>query len=211
MTQCRTLPLSSEAASARAAMAAQNVGDGVIRAPFAGIVAERFIEVGQYVRQDTRVASLASVDPVRLQLSVPEADVPNVREGGEVSFFVAAYPERRFTGSIRFVSGVVRATTRDLVVEAVVQNKDRLLLPGMFADVEISVGTRKLPGVPKAAIFSRDNEPHAFVVVGDRLEERVLALGPEREGRIAITHGIRDGERVVVENQDSLKNGQLVH
>jgi RND family efflux transporter MFP subunit len=211
MTQCRTLPLSSEAASARAEMAAQNVGDGMIRAPFAGVVAERFIEMGQFVRQDTRVVSLASVDQIRLQLSVPEAEVPHVREGGEVSFLVGAYPERRFQATIRFVSGVVRATTRDLVVEAVVPNKEGLLLPGMFADAEIAVGQRTLPGVPKTAVFSRDKEPHAFVVTGDRLEERVLALGPELGGRVSILRGITDGERVVVEGQDALENGQLVH
>jgi membrane fusion protein, multidrug efflux system len=210
MTQCRTLPLSAEAATARAALAAQNVGDGVIRAPFAGIVAERFVEVGQFVRQDTRVVSLVSADPIRLQLSVPEADVSNVREGGAVSFVVGAYPERRFTGTIRFVSGVVRATTRDLVVEALVQNKDRALLPGMFADAELVVGQRRLPTVPKAAIFRRDDEAHAFVVVADRLQERVLALGPELGDRVAVVRGANDGERIATAQLDSLKNGQRI-
>lgn len=210
MTQCRTLPLSAEAASARAELAAQNVGDGVIRAPFAGIVAERFIEVGQFVRQDTRVVSLVSADPIRLQLSVPEAEVQNVREGGAVSFVVAAYPERRFTGKIRFVSGVVRATTRDLVVEAVVPNKERLLMPGMFADVEINIGQRRLPTVPKSAIFTRDDAAHAFVVTGDRLEERVLALGPDLGDRVAVLRGVNDAERIATANLDSLKNGQRV-
>jgi RND family efflux transporter MFP subunit len=210
MTQCRTLPLSAEAATARAALAAQNVGDGVIRAPFAGIVAERFVEVGQFVRQDTRVISLVSVDPIRLQLSVPEAGLANVREGGVVSFVVGAYPDRRFNGTIRFVSGVVRATTRDLVVEAVVQNKDRALLPGMFADAELTVGQRRLPTIPKAAIFTREDEAHAFVVVTDRLEERVLALGPEIGDRVAVLRGASDGERVVSAQLERLRNGQRV-
>jgi len=208
MTQCRTLPLSAEAATARAALAAQNVGDGVIRAPFAGIVAERFVEVGQFVRQDTRVVSLVSADPIRLQLSVPEAEVANVREGGAVTFLVSAYPERRFTGTIRFVSGVVRATTRDLVVEALVPNGDRALLPGMFADAELTVGQRRLPTVPKEAIFTRDDEAHVFVVVAQRLEERVLALGPEVGDRVAVVRGASDGERVATAQLDSLKNGQ---
>jgi len=57
----------------------------------------------------------------------------------------------------------------------------------------------------------RDKEPHAFVVIGDRLEERVLALGPEVDARVAVTRGIADGERVVIEGQDALQNGQLVH
>lgn len=210
MTQCRTLPLSAEAATARAALAAQNVGDGVIRAPFAGVVAERLIEVGQFVRQDTRVVSLVSLDPIRLQLSVPESEVQNVQQGGEVSFVVAAYPERRFTGKIRYVSGVVRSTTRDLVAEAVVPNKERLLMPGMFADAELTVGQRRLPTVPKAAVFTRDDATHAFVVVGDRLEERVLALGADLGDRLAVVRGASDGERFVVGGLDQLQNGQRV-
>ncbi len=210
MTQCRTLPLSAEAATARAALAAQNVGDGVIRAPFAGVVAERLIEVGQYVRQDTRVASLVSLDPIRLQLSVPEAEVQNIREGGEVSFVVAAYPDRRFSGTIRYVSGVVRATTRDLVVEALVPNKERLLMPGMFADVELTVGQRRLPTVPKSAVFQRDDSAHAFAVVGDRLEERVLALGPELGDRLSVVRGASEGEHFAVGELEQLRNGQRV-
>jgi len=210
MAQCRTLPLSAEAATARAALAAQNVGDGVIRAPFAGIVAERFIEVGQFVRQDTRVVSLVSADPIRLQLSVPEADLRNVHEGGAVSFLVAAYPDRRFSGTIRFVSGVVRATTRDLVVEALVPNKERLLLPGMFADAELTVGQRRLPTVPKTAVFTRADEAHAFIVVGEHLEERVLALGPDLGERVAVIRGVNEGERIATAQLDHLKNGQRV-
>lgn len=210
MTQCRTLPLSAEAATARAALAAQNVGDGVIRAPFAGVVAERLIEVGQYVRQDTRVASLVSLDPIRLQLSVPEAEVQHVQQGGDVSFLVAAYPERRFSGKIRFVSGVVRSTTRDLVVEAVVPNEERLLMPGMFADVELTVGQRRLPTVPKSAVFTRDDAARAYVLVADRLEERVLALGPDLGDRLAVVRGASEKERVVVADLDKLRNGQRV-
>ena len=210
MTQCRTLPLTAEAATARAALAAQNVGDGVIRAPFAGIVAERYVEVGQYVRQDTRVVSLVSADPIRLQLSVPEADVQNVNQGGAVSFVVAAYPDRRFTGTVRFVSGVVRSTTRDLIVEAVVPNKERLLMPGMFADVELAVGQQRLPTIPRAAVFTRDDESHAFIVSTGRLEERVLALGPEVGDRVAVIRGANEGERVALGKLDDLKNGQRV-
>src|SRR4051812_22899476 len=148
ITQCRTLPLNVQAASARAALAAQNVGDGVIRAPFAGVVTERYVEVGQFVRQDSRVVTIVSADPLRLQIAVPEAQIGSVKEGAEVTFTVAAYPKRTFEGKVRFVSGALRATTRDLVVEAIVPNPDRALLPGMFADLELGIGTQRLASVP---------------------------------------------------------------
>lgn len=209
-TTCRTAPLNSEAARARAQLAAQNVGDGVIRAPFPGLVSERYVEVGQYVRQDTRVVSLASLDPLRLEMAVPEANVATIKEGAEVSFHVAAYPDRLFKGKIRFVSGAVRSTTRDLVVEALVDNADKVLLPGMFADVELTTGTRKLPGVPKNAVLDKDGKANVFVVVEGKLEQRVLALGPDTKDGPSVTRGIAVGEKVVTDNLKSLSNGQPV-
>jgi RND family efflux transporter MFP subunit len=210
VAQCKVLPLTAEAATARADLAAQNVGDGIIRAPFAGIIAERFIEVGQYVRQDTKVATIVSLDPIRLQVAVPEAEVASVREGAVVSFGVSAYPERRFEGKLRFVSGVVRASTRDLVVEAVVENKDRLLLPGMFADVALAVGSQQLPSVPREALVVHGEHSRLFVVNGGRLEERVVALGPAVGGRVAVLRGVAVNDQVVVSDPSALVNGQTV-
>lgn len=210
VTQCRTLPLSAEAASARAALAAQNVGDGKIRAPFSGIIAERFVEVGQFVRQDSKVATIFSVDPIRLELAIPEAEVSKVSEGAEVSFAVAAYPDQEFTGKVKFVSGVVRRNTRDLVVEALVDNAERRLMPGMFADARLRVGSERLPSVPRAALVPRGGQFHVFVVTEGRLEERVVALGPAVGERASIQRGVKEGEQVVVSDPNVLGNGQKV-
>jgi len=210
IAQCRTLPLNVQAASARAALAAQNVGDGLIRAPFAGVVTERYVEVGQYVRQDSRIVTVVSADPLRLQIAVPEAQVAAVKQGADVTFTVAAYSGRTFTGKVRFVSGALRATTRDLVVEAIVPNPERLLLPGMFADVELTVGSQRLPSVPERALSELDEQSRVFVVAGGRLEERVVALGPKQDGRISIVRGVKDGEQVVVSDVKGLSNGRRV-
>lgn len=210
MAQCRTLPLSAEAATARARLAAQNVGDGIIRAPFGGVVTERQIEIGQYVRQDSRVVTLVSLDPLRLELAVPESEVSKVKVGAEVSFTVAAFPGQRYQGKIRFVSGALRSSTRDLVVEALVQNPDKTLLPGMFADVELTTGRRKLPGVPKAALQVRDGQAHAFAVVAGRLEERLLSLGPEADDRVSVLKGAVIGDHFALPPFENLENGRRV-
>ncbi len=210
MTQCRTIPLSFEAATARAELAAQNVGDGLVRAPFDGVVTDRYIEVGQYLRQDSRVISLASLDPLRLEMAVPEAEIAKLHVDADVSFAVSAYPDRRFDGKIRYVSGAVRQTTRDLLAEAVVPNADGALKPGMFADVEIVTGQRSLPSLPRGAIVGRDGESHAFFVVGGRLEERVLALGPAVGDRVSVARGARDGEQVALGELSELSNGARV-
>jgi RND family efflux transporter MFP subunit len=210
LTQCQTLPLSAEAANVRARLAAQNVGDGVIRAPFAGVVTERYVEVGQFLRQDSRVATIVALDPIRLQLAVPEAEVGHVTQDALVSFKVSAYPERTFQGKIRFISGALRPSTRDLIVEALVDNADKALRPGMFADAALTVGSRKLPSILNTALLSRDDTERAFFVVDGRIEERVLALGPTAGARTSIEHGGRLDERFVVGDLSQLVNGQPV-
>jgi membrane fusion protein (multidrug efflux system) len=162
------------------------------------------------LRQDSRVVTIVSADPLRLQIAVPESQVASVKEGAEVSFNVAAYPERRFAGKVRFVSGALRPTTRDLVVEALVPNPERQLLPGMFADVELVIGTDKLPSVPQRALVEQDEQARLFVVVAGRLEERVVALGPKLGARVAIRHGVREQDQVVVSELAGLSNGQRV-
>jgi RND family efflux transporter MFP subunit len=208
--QCRTLPLSRQAAEARARAAAQTLSDGTVRAPFDGVVVERGIEVGQYVRPDSRVATLVEIDPLRLEISVPEAAAPAVKSGAELTFRVAGHPGREFTGTIRFVSPAVREATRDVVVEAQVQNRERLLLPGMFADVRIASGEAPAPVVPKTAVLDKNGREVVFVVVDGRVEERIVQLGPEKGDAVACLRGVLAGEQVVDRPPADLHNGQAV-
>ena len=208
--KCKTAPLSLEAAKARQNMAAKNVGDGTIRAPFAGIISERFVDVGEYVQPASKVVSISQVGELRLELTVPEADLAHLKEGSKVTFSVAAYPNDSFKGVVKFISGAVRATTRDLVAEAIVENESKKLLPGMFADVSISTGSQKLASVPLAAVFERQEKKRVFVVVNNRLEERVLQYGPEVDGRLTVHVGVKAGEKVVVGKLQGLQNGARV-
>ncbi len=205
---CRTSTLGVEASSARAKMAAQNVGDGSVRAPFAGVVTDRYVDVGEFVRADSRVVTIVSTETLRLELSVPEAQASKVKEGAEVTFRVAAFPDRRFTGKLRFVSGAIRATTRDLVAEALVDNGDKALLPGMFADIELTTGTRKLPAVPKEAILVKDGRSRAFFVVDGRLQERVLSTLPAVGDVIPVLKGASTSDVVAEGDVKTFANGQ---
>jgi membrane fusion protein (multidrug efflux system) len=137
-SQCRTQTASEEAARVRISEAARVVQDAAIRAPFAGVISERYVNVGDYVTASSKVVTLLVDDPLRLKLTVPEPAIPFAREGVTVTFEVLGLPDRTFSAPIRYVGREVRATTRDLVDEAIVDNHDRLLLPGMFATVQLS-------------------------------------------------------------------------
>lgn len=207
--KCKTAPLSLQAAKARQSIAAKNVGDGTIRAPFAGVIAERFVDVGEYVQPSSRVVSLAQIDQLRLEFSVPEANLASVKADSNVQFSVAAYPET-FAGKVKFVSGAVREATRDVIVEAFVDNNDRKLKPGMFADVKLLTGEKKMPVVPKSATFERLQKVRVYVIIDNHLEERVLQVGPDLGDTIAIVKGVDAGETIAIGDLSKLSNGARV-
>jgi membrane fusion protein (multidrug efflux system) len=207
--KCKTAPLNREAAEARQSIAAKNVGDGRVRSPFAGIVTDRYVEVGEYVQPSSRVVSLAQVGDLRLEFSLPEQSYPDVKLGALVNFRVAAYGKQVFTGTVSHIAGAVRET-RDVLVEASVKNPDQKLLPGMFADAELVTGQDQLPSVPKSAAFESNGKLNVLVVKNGALEQRVLQPGPEVDGRVTVRRGVVVGEPVVVPYSPELKNGQRV-
>ncbi len=210
MSQCTTGRTSVSAAESTAALASVATGDSTIRAPFAGIVGERFTEVGEYVQPSTRVISLYSIDPIRVSIAVPEAEANRVQPGQKVSFSVSALGERRFEAEIRYVSPALREGTRDLLVEAVAENSERLLHPGMFAIVRVQVGEQSLPTVPEAAIRRDGARRLVWVVREGRAIEALVRTGPTKDGRVAIMAGIGPDDRVVIEAPPELVDGSKV-
>jgi RND family efflux transporter MFP subunit len=205
--QCRTTSLSAKAAELRAAQAGANVADGAIRAPFAGVVADRWVDVGEFVRADSRVVTLVTMNPLRLEFAVPEVHMRLVKKGGKVSFSVPSQPGRAFQGEVRYLGAAIRETTRDLAVEAAVDNADRALAPGMFAEVSLALGETTTPFVPKSAVVERDGRAFLFVVEDGRAVERIVSLGAREETRTAVTAGVKKGEKVVAAPPAELSNG----
>ncbi|MEO8680081.1 MAG: efflux RND transporter periplasmic adaptor subunit [Vicinamibacterales bacterium] len=198
-------------ARARVTVAQKALADTVVRAPFAGVVGERFVSVGDYVTRGTKVASVMRIDPLRVELTVPEQYVSVVAAGRAVTFEVDAYPGETFTGQVRYVSPSVKAETRALMIEAVVPNGSSRLKPGFFATARIEQASR-LPGilVPAGAVRSVSGTARVFVINGDRAEERVVMTGQVVGDQIEISSGLKPGERVAAGGIDKLVDGVRV-
>jgi membrane fusion protein (multidrug efflux system) len=207
--QCRTQASSEEAARARVAETARVIQDAAIRAPFAGVIGERYVNVGDYVQPSSKVVTLLVDDPLRLRIHVPEPAIPFAREGVSVFFKVVGLPDRTFTAVIKYVGREIRATTRDMIDEAIVANGDRLLLPGMFTTIELPTGTAQQAIVPKTAVLRTESGPSVFAVVDRHLQQRAVRIGLELEDGIAIPEGIKKGELVVTRPSGSLVDGSL--
>ncbi|MFO0724460.1 MAG: efflux RND transporter periplasmic adaptor subunit [Myxococcota bacterium] len=205
-TQCTTSEASSSAAAAREELAGKAVHDAIIRAPFAGMIVERFADVGEYVMPASRVVTLVALDQLRLEMTIPESSIGEVKEGQTVRFQVAAFPAERFEGLVRYVGPALRRQTRDLVVEAIVKPDPRLR-PGMFAEARIEVGQVELPAVPKTALKKEGSTTRAFVVRNGHAEERLVQPGAELADQIAVKAGLESGDRIVAVLSPNVKDG----
>jgi multidrug efflux pump subunit AcrA (membrane-fusion protein) len=199
---------SLQAARARVALARKAFADTVVRAPFAGAVAQRLVSVGDYVTKGTKVAIVVRTNPLRVQLTIPEQFVSAIAIGQPVSFEVDAYSGRRFDGIVRYVSPSLQAEQRALMVEAVVPNAKGELKPGLFATARIEQPART-PGVlvPGAAIQTTAGTSRVFVVSGDHAEERVITTGQTVGDLVEIAKGVKAGERVATKNLAQLSDG----
>src|SRR5205085_4330940 len=120
---------SLQAARARVTLARKALADTVVRSPFVGLVAQRMVSVGDYVTKGMKVAIVVRVNPLRVQLTVPEQFVSAVSVGQPVAFDVDAYPGRHFEGRVKYVSPALQTDRRALPVEAVVPNPSGELKP----------------------------------------------------------------------------------
>lgn len=210
-SQCQTTQFSAAAAQAQQQNAQKIVGDSIIRAPFGGIVGERYVNVGQYVQASTKIVSLYAPDPLRLELTVPEANVGSIKPDQPVKFGVASFgDDQEFTGTVKFISPNVRATTRDLVIEALVPNDEGKLRPGMFAVAKLVVREKMLPVVPSAGIKKDETGARVYVIADKRIAERLVQLGAEKDGVTAVIAGVKPGETVVSQLTPDVRDGATV-
>ena len=199
------------AARARVNLARKALADTVVRAPFAGVVGERLVSVGDYVTRGMKVVSVLRTNPLRLQLTVPQQYSVEVGVGRAVALEVDTAPGKTFTGQVRYVSPALQAESRTLVVEAVVPNDDGSLKPGSFATAQIEQASRR-PGilVPAAAVRTISGTSRVFVVATDRAEERLVTVGQVVDDLVEITTGLKIGERVATSNVTQLVDGARV-
>lgn len=197
-----------QAARARVTRASKALSDTVVKAPFAGLVAERLVSVGDFVTPGAKVAVVVRVDPLRVELTVPEQFVAVVGVGRPVALQVDAYPGRTFTGHVRFISPALNASTRALVVEAIVPNPSGDLKPGFFATAQIEQAEKSDAAlVPASAVASMSGTSRVFVVAGDHAEERIVTTGQVVGDLVELTTGVSPKDVIVLDRGPQIVDG----
>jgi membrane fusion protein, multidrug efflux system len=200
------------------------IAQKAIKAPFAGRLGLRNVDIGQYVAVGTSLVTLQQLDPIYADFPVPEEALRSLAAGQSVSMTVDAIPGRSFEGKIEAIDARVSAESRNVTARAVFANPDRKLLPGMFANLTVTTGQpASVLTIPRTAIVYSLYGDNVFVVaaaphareqggVSDKggasgliVERRFVRVGAARGERIAIKDGLRPGERVVTAGQIKLQ------
>jgi len=211
-TQCEASKWTVSSAEARRTLTAEALRDTEIKAPFSGMVVERAVTAGEYVQPASRVATLVDTDSLRVEITVPEADVALVKQGMLIDFRTSggAGGEKLYHGKIRYVGPSVRRQSRDAIVEAVFSNQTHELRPGMFVTARLALGEQTLPAVPAKAVRAEGALRHVFVATGGRLEDRLVQAAEPLGGEVPIVSGLKPGEQVVAEATPDVRDGAKV-
>lgn len=209
-----------KSAVAQADAQAALVEKKAIRAPFAGRVGIRQVDVGQYVAAGTTMVTLQQLNPIDVDFSAAQQQVGILKPGDPVLVTTDAVPGKTFKGKIIALDPKIDPTTRTVRVRAEISNPDKTLIPGMFANVITDIGgSRQHLTLPQTAVTYNPYGDVVYVVTPSKNEkgkdilvanQRFVTTGETRGDQVAILSGITDKDLVVTAGQLKLKNGAVV-
>ncbi len=192
-----------------------------IRAPFSGKIGIRQVNLGQYIQPSDDIVTLQSLDPLYVNFSLPEQNLPKLYLGQKVSVKVTAYPKQLFYGTVTAINSQITKTTRNIDVQATIPNPKYLLYPGSFADVAVYLPEQKsVVALPQTAISyslygnivyvvlpaGKDKEGKATY----KVQQRVVKVGSMMDDKVIVESGVKAGDEVVSSGQVKLENDSPV-
>ncbi|MEZ4331339.1 MAG: efflux RND transporter periplasmic adaptor subunit [Myxococcota bacterium] len=200
------------AEEAAVGVARRALEDASVAAPFAGLVARRSVELGEFVQPGTPLFELVSMTPLDVVFNLPELDSQRVSLGQHVAVAVAAPADRRFDAVVTFIAPTVDPDTRTLRIKAEIDNSDGALRPGLFARVMVGTEERRsVLMVPEEAVVQREGGAWIFrVEAGNRVRRVAVETGAQSKGRIEVRGAVTAGDRVVRRGHGGLADGMEV-
>jgi membrane fusion protein, multidrug efflux system len=192
-----------------------------LRAPFAGHLGVRAVDIGQYINAGTTVVTLQALDPIYADFFLPQQALTQVRLEQAVTVRIDTYPNQDFAGTITAINPKIDQATRNVQVRATLKNSDRRLLPGMYANVSIAAGNKqRYVTLPQTAVTYNPYGETVFIVDDKGKDSQgkpqltarqvFVTAGLKRGDQVAILSGVEQGQTVVTAGQMKLRNGSLL-
>ena len=189
-----------------------------VRAPFGGRLGIRQVNLGQTLREGDPIVTLQSLDPIYVNFTLPQQELSRLRVGLPVRVTSDALPGQSILGRITTVNPLVDADTRNVQLQATVENPAEALRPGMFVNTAVGLPVRKkVIAIPATSVLYAPFGDSVFVVEDDKqgkggkaLRQQFVRLGERRGDFVAVTDGLKEGETIVSTGVFKLRNGQPV-
>jgi len=208
-TQCLNAVEQVAQAQARNDMMSKSVADGMVRAPFEGTVSEKNVSPGEWVAPGKPLFTLVDDDPLKIELSVPEKAVTDVKQNQRVEIIAVSHPDKKFGATITRLGAEI-GKSRALTAEATL-DKDSGLTPGMFAEAHIIIGQSPRIVLPTEAVIRRGETWHVFLVKNGIAEDKIVQLSASPgDGKVAVVQGIAKGDKVIAKVTDQVVDGAKV-
>jgi membrane fusion protein (multidrug efflux system) len=175
--------------------------DARIYAPFEGVLGARLVSPGQVISRNTLLTTLVDLDPLKLEVNVPERFLGQLRVGQTLEVAVVAFPGRKFAGEVYFIAAQVAPNTRTALVKARLANPKHELKPGMFASLGLTVRLRESAiVVPETALLYDGDNARVFVVgTNQTAQVRPVKFGLRLPGLVEVLEGLTEGDAVIIE------------
>ncbi len=182
-----------------------------IVAPFSGEIVRKNVDNGALLSSSTPLVTLVHMDTLKVLANVLEKDIALLKPGMKAKIFTEAYPEEPFEGTIVRMNKALDLATRTLQTEINIPNPGRLLKPGMFARIEVVLKEKpNALAVPREAVLEGGGKEFVFVVEGDQAFRKPIVTGIEQDQLIEVVEGLKDGDKIVVKGQGSLRDRSTI-
>ena len=206
---------------ALAAQQAALIDKKSIRAPFAGKLGITTVNPGQYINPGDKIVTLQTLDPIYIDFYLPQQEFSRIAINQKLSVSADGYPGQSFSGRITAINPRVNSDSRNVQVEGMLSNPRKLLLPGMYASVEIAAGQKSdYITLPQTAISFNPYGNTVFIVEQGETgpdgkarltaKQKFVTTGARRGDQIAVLEGVKEGELVVTGGQLKLRTGSVV-
>lgn len=195
---------------AQAAITQRALADAQIRAPFAGIVAKRAVNIGEKISADSPVMHIVDLSRMELEAPVPVGDIPSIQVGQEIAFKVDGFQDRAFKGKVERINPTAEAGSRSISIFVTLRNDDGALKGGMFANGTLAAVSRtSVASLPISALIEEGGQTYVFALKDGAVERKPITVGTrsQERGLVEVRDGIALGAEVITVKADGLKHG----
>ena len=209
--QVRSLRATLRQRRAALELAQKKLSDANIKAPIGGAISERLVQTGEFLRENTPVVTIVQTNPLKLKTAIQEKFASLLRPGLQAQFRVESVPEEMFRGKVAYVSPAVDQATRTFPVEILVDNRDRKLKPGFFAQGSILTHRdENVLAAPEATVSTLAGESSVFVVENNKVRKQTVTLGDRIGDLLEVVSGLQGSEILAATSLNELADGVAV-